>query len=142
MPKEVLTRIQSLVFPYDVCILKSEASLSRALEGVRAIRAEQVPRMAAADPHYLLKLWEVDAIAETTEWYLLASLARRESRAGHFRLDYPARDDASFLGWLELSPDGAGGMDVHLVPVPLEQYRFPVERYYSDQFRFPTSQTV
>ena len=141
-PKEVLTRIQSLVFPYDVCILKSEASLSRALEGVRAIRAEQVPRMAAADPHYLLKLWEVDAIAETTEWYLLASLARRESRAGHFRLDYPARDDASFLGWLELSPDGAGGMDVHLVPVPLEQYRFPVERYYSDQFRFPTSQTV
>lgn len=141
-PKEVLTEIQSLVFPYDVCILKSEASLTKALEKIRAIRSDQIPRMAASDPHYLLKLWEVDAIAETTEWYLLASLARKESRAGHFRLDYPNRDNANFFGWLELSPNGADSMEIHLIPVPLENYRFPVERYYSDQFCFSSTETV
>ena len=140
-PKSVLTKIQSLVFPYDVCILKSEASLTKALEGIRRIREEEVPKMAASDFHYLLKLWEVDAIAETTEWYLLASLARKESRAGHFRMDYPQRDDAQFLAWITLSRDGTG-IRMEKTPVPLERYRYPVERYYSDQFHFDPSQFV
>jgi fumarate reductase (CoM/CoB) subunit A len=35
-----------------------------------------------------------------------AALLRRETRGGHFRMDYPARDDANFLGNYVLSKDG------------------------------------
>lgn len=134
-PKQVLTEIQKLVFPYDVCILKSEASLTEALRRLTVIREEQVPRMAAADPHYLLKLCEVEAIAETTEWYLRASLARKESRAGHFRLDCPGRD-SSMLAWIVLRNGGGNRITMETCPVPVERYKYPVERYYSDLFCF------
>lgn len=133
--KQVLTEIQSLVFPYDVCILKSEASLAKALEQLLEIREQKIPRMAASDPHYLLKLHEVEAVAETTEWYLRASLARKESRAGHFRLDYPKRDE-SMLAWFVIRSDPEHGVTIHKKPVPVERYKYPVERYYSDNFRF------
>ncbi len=61
-PKEVLSRIQAVVFPYDVSIVKNGNALSRAQKELERIREEDLPRMKADDPHYLLKLREVEAI--------------------------------------------------------------------------------
>lgn len=135
-PKQVLTRIQTVMFPYDVSILKNGKALSRALEEIRRIREEDVPAMRADDPHYLLKLREVRSMAFVSELYLRASLERKESRAGHYREDFPSRDNSRYLAWLELARGENGAVDMTWKPVPLERYPLPVTRYYQDNFRF------
>ena len=137
-PKDMLTSIQKTVFPYGVSILKNEDSLRAALTELERIREEDLPRMAAADHHYLLKLHETRGVAFVSEMYVRASLERRETRAGHYREDYPRRDE-TWLAWLCLRKDGDGTPGFFRVPVPLEQYKYPVTRYYQDNFAFPVS---
>lgn len=134
--KEVLRKIQELVFPYDVSILKSEASLARALDELKRIQEELIPQMGSSDAHYLMKRKEVEAIAVTTEMYLKASLMRKETRGGHYREDYPKRNDQEWLGWIKIHQSDEG-MALDFDKVPLENYKHPVERYYQDNFVFP-----
>ena len=134
-PHEVLKKIQTVMFPYDVSILKTEASLQRALNEIMRIREEDIPAMGAADTHYLLKLREIRGMALVSELYLRASLERRESRAGHFREDYPQRADDG-LAWILIQRGENGSMQFSRKRVPLEKYRHPITRYYQDNFRF------
>lgn len=133
--KEVLRHIQSVVFPYDVSIIKSEQSLERARKELISIIENEVPEMAAADPHYLLKVIETRAVAFVSLMYVKASLERRETRAGHYREDYPTRD-GNDPAWLCLRRGEGTEPDFYRVPVPLQDYRFPVTRYYQDNFDF------
>ena len=135
-PVEVLREVRYAVFPYDVCILKNERSLKKALSKIEGIRAELLPRMAAKEPHYLMKLMEVRGIILLSELFVRASLARTESRAGHFRVDYPDRDEKNGLCWYVAS-QGKEGISIRCEPMPLERYRIKPTRYYSDNFRFP-----
>lgn len=134
-PKEVLTAIQETVSPYDVCILKSETNLKKALHKIESIRDELLPQMTARDAHYLLKLIEVRAIHLTSELLLRASLMRTESRAGHYREDYPDRDE-NWLKWIIVSQKD-GKLNLRTEPLPLDRYKFKPTRYYMDNFRFP-----
>lgn len=138
-PRDVLKKIQTAMFPYDVSILKTEASLQRALDEIVRIREEEIPNMAAADTHYLLKLREVRGMALVSELYLRASLERRESRAGHFREDFPNRAEDG-LAWLLIERGEDGAMHFSRKRVPLERYRHPITRYYQDNFRFVTEE--
>ncbi len=133
-PKEVLRRLQEIIDPYNVCLIKTEESLQRAMLYYQQAKEELVPRMGASDPHYLYKLYEVEATSLVTELYLRASLERRETRGGHYRADYPERDDR-LLGWIHLQK-GDKGLDVSLAPVPVERYKHPITRYYTDNFKF------
>lgn len=136
MPHDVLRAIQEVLFPYEVSIIKSEASLEDALTKLRVIQREQLPKMTAPDPHYLLKLIEVQGIAFISELYLRASLERKESRAGHFREDYPQRNNDDYLAWIVAERTDDGGIAFHKRPVPLAEYKHPITRYYSDNFTF------
>lgn len=133
-PKEVLTRIQTAVFPYDVSILKNDKALARAQTELERIRAEDLPRMRAADPHYLLKLREVEAICFVSLLFTRASQTRKESRAGHYREDYPQMDPSG-PAWLLLKPNGGDGEFVWR-PVPFAGYRHKLSRCYQDNFNF------
>ena len=92
--------------------------------------------MGNDDAHYLMKRLETEAIARVTEMYLKASLMRKETRGGHYREDYPERNDAEWLGWIKIARDG-GDMALTLDKVPVERYKHPIERYYQDNFAFP-----
>lgn len=137
-PNDVLGRIQAAVFPYDVSIIKNGQSLRKALNKLEKISAEDLPRMVAADPHYLLKLREVEAIAFISRLFVMASLAREESRAGHFREDFP-----------HLSPDGpawllvAHGKDGEPVLKKIKAVprgnKIPLTHCYQDNFSFSQS---
>lgn len=137
-PKQVLQEIQRVVFPYDVCILKSEASLKTSWERIKRIKRELLSQMAARDPHYLMKLFEVRGIAFVTECFLRASLMRTETRAGHYREDYPDRDDKNWLKWIVVSRKN-GELILRTESVPFEKYKFRPTRYYMDNFIFPKS---
>lgn len=133
-PKEVLTRIQTAVFPYDVSIVKNSRALSRSQNELERIREEDLPRMRASDFHYLLKLREVDAICFVSLLYVRASQMRKESRAGHFREDYPTMDPNG-PAWLMLKPNGGEG-EFFWRAVPFASYRHKLSRCYQDNFSF------
>ena len=92
--------------------------------------------MTAQDPHYLMKLMEARGMALVAEMYLRASLARKKSRCGHFREDYPLRAGAP--EWIRLSR-GENGMNIEFTPVPCGEEGYPVKpyRYYMDDFDYP-----
>ncbi|MCL5960401.1 MAG: FAD-binding protein [Chloroflexi bacterium] len=115
-PDGVTRRLQEAIFPYDVLILKNEASLTSALQQIQRIRDEDRPGMAARDVHELIKLRETENMILNAELMLRASLIRKESRAGHFREDYPLRDDANWLKWIALKKDGEDGVRAEMAP--------------------------
>jgi succinate dehydrogenase / fumarate reductase flavoprotein subunit len=135
-PKEALRQIQATVFPHDVSILKHADSLKRASQKLDRLEAETVPRMAAADAHYLMKLMEVRSILLMSQLYVRASIVRTESRAGHYRADYPERDDTKWLGQIMVSLD-SGRFNLRFEPLPMDRYAIRPTRYYSDNFTFP-----
>lgn len=134
--KKALRQVQEAVFPYDVCVLKNGVSLKRALDEIQRIKEEVVPQVGAPDPHFLLKLIEVQGIVFTTEMFLRASLMRTESRAGHFREDYPSYDDQNWLKWIVIGKEN-GNLSFHTEPVPIKEYKFKPVRHYMDNFAFP-----
>lgn len=133
--KQVLRKIQELVFPYDVSILKTEQTLKHALDELMHIQSDFIPQMGNKDAHYLMKRKETEAIAFITEMYLRASLMRRETRGGHYREDYPTRND-EWLGWIKISKNKQK-MELTFEKVPIENYKHPIKRYYQDNFVFP-----
>lgn len=132
--KEVMRRLQEIVDPYNVCLIKRESDLARAMFYCQQAKEELVPRMGAADPHCLYKLYETRATALVTELYLTASLERKETRGGHYRVDFPNRNP-NLLGWIHLQK-GENGPETSFYRMPVERYRFPIERYYTDNFDF------
>jgi succinate dehydrogenase/fumarate reductase flavoprotein subunit len=94
--------------------------MNEALAKVLALK-EQLPQLAAPDPHYLAACHVAEAMVLGAELFYRASLAREESRGWHLREDFPERDDADFLKWIELR-DAGGEMAVSLHDIPIERY--------------------
>ncbi|MBN1626715.1 MAG: FAD-binding protein, partial [Deltaproteobacteria bacterium] len=135
-PEVVITEILRTIYPYDVCVLKSEASLKKALARIEMIRDELLPEMDSRDLHYLAKSKDVRSMALMAEMFLRASLMRKESRASHYRIDYPARDDRNWLKWIIINYEG-GKLSLGTEPLPLDKYRIKSWGCYSDNFHFP-----
>ena len=133
-PKDVVRRMQEIVNPVDVSILKTGRGLSRALAELEDARDNILPLLTASVPHYLLKLAEARAMTLLTEIYLKSALARKESRCGHFREDYPKRQEQ--IAWVNVEKRD-GEICATLAPVPLERYPVKPYRYYMDDFAYP-----
>ena len=134
-PKDVVRTLQEIVVPLDVSILKAAAGLTGALEKTRELMDGIIPVMGAEDPHYLGKLTEARGMGLLTECYLAASLARKESRAGHFRADFPQRDNKHDVYWVDISRRN-GRLKVERTRLPMEEYPIVPTEYYMDQFTF------
>ena len=116
----VVRRVQDVMAPVGYSIFKSAERMDEALATVLEIK-EQLPTLAAGDPHLLAACHEAEAMVLCAEMFYRSSLARKESRGWHLREDFPERDDAGFLKWIELR-DADGEMAVSLRDVPLERY--------------------
>ena len=134
-PKDVIRRLQEIIAPINVCILKTANGLHNALEQLEELKKIVLPKMSAQDPHYLLKMTEAKGMAVMTECFLKASLARTESRCGHFRADYPNRDTTSPTYYLIVNKKdnciATSRRDIPELPKDKDQ------SYYMDNFKFP-----
>ncbi len=82
-------------------VFRTEDSLEQALADVRALirryRNVCVQDKSRAFNTDLLEAIELGFLLDLAEVVVLGSLLRKESRGGHFREDYPKRDDVNFM---------------------------------------------
>jgi succinate dehydrogenase / fumarate reductase flavoprotein subunit len=83
----------------------------------------------------LLEAVELGFLLELAEVISVAAIHRKESRGGHFREDFPDRDDENFMHHTmtyldpEAETDGIKGMRLETKPVIVTRYQ-PMERKY------------
>ncbi len=121
-PEKVLSEIQETMAPYPVCIRRSEKSLSKALRIIERIRDNDLPGLAAEDPHELGKAHEAVNMTLAAELYLRAALTRKESRSDHFRVEFPKLDNRNWLKWINLRKDKDGSPLMEFEDVPVSRY--------------------
>ncbi len=92
-PVEMVHAVQDVMVPVGYSIYKSADRMTEALDKVLALK-EQVPELAADDPHHLAACHVAEAMVLGAELFYRASLAREETRGWHIREDFPERDDA------------------------------------------------
>ena len=133
-PKDVIADMREVMSAPDIALMKTGQGLTRGLDRVAEVREEFAPRMGARDAHELAKLFEAQSTILLTDLSLTAALTRKESRAGHFREDFPERDNAHWLKWIEQKMVD-GRRELHTVPV--NEYPIKPYRYYMDNFTWP-----
>jgi succinate dehydrogenase/fumarate reductase flavoprotein subunit len=121
-PTEILTMLQQAIFPYDVCLLKTEDRLKAALKEITRIKEKELPDMFAENPHELVKFHETKNMLLCAELFLLASIERKESRECHYREDYPVLNNKEWLKWINFTKGSNGAPQISFERVPVEKY--------------------
>ncbi|MCG2800521.1 MAG: succinate dehydrogenase flavoprotein subunit [Cellulomonas sp.] len=82
-------------------VFRTEASLTQALADIRALavryRSVSVQDKSRSFNTDLLEAVELGFLLDLAEVVVVGALNRKESRGGHFREDYPTRDDAQYM---------------------------------------------
>ncbi|MCR6488637.1 succinate dehydrogenase flavoprotein subunit [Amycolatopsis sp. OK19-0408] len=117
-------------------VYRTEDTLKQALTDIQALKA-RYGRITVADKgkRYntdLLEAVELGFLLELAEVLVVGAIARKESRGGHAREDYPTRDDTNFMRHTMAYKQGAElSSDIRLdyKPVTFTRYE-PMERKY------------
>ncbi|MFC5380193.1 succinate dehydrogenase flavoprotein subunit [Aquipuribacter nitratireducens] len=117
-------------------VYRTEATLKQAEVDIARLK-ERYARVGVTDKGRrfntdLLEAVELGFLLELAEVLVVSARNRNESRGGHFREDYPTRDDTNFMRHTMAyrEPDG-GGTGVRIDWKPVVQTRYePMERKY------------
>jgi succinate dehydrogenase/fumarate reductase flavoprotein subunit len=134
-----LAELQETIFAADVLILKEEKRLAAALSRIQALEEEVASGIAVRGPRDLMRFYELKNMVMIAKLFLSASLMREETRASHYREDFPRRDDARWTKWIFVRfQDGVPIFEPR--EVPTGSYRHQLEGFYMDNFRWPGSE--
>ena len=100
-PMELECAIRYICETY-IGTFKSEGKLREGMRRLRTLKRDFLPRMAAKNPHYLMRAMEVRNIMDLVEVHFAATFERKETRGSYIRLDYPEMD-TSRDGFITLS---------------------------------------
>ena len=118
-------------------VFRTAESLTATLTEIRSLRgryaAVGVQDKGRSYNTDLLEAVELGFLLDLAEVVVVGALAREESRGGHFREDFPTRDDANWLkhtmAYLRRTPDGGTRVELDSKPVTITRYT-PMERKY------------
>jgi succinate dehydrogenase / fumarate reductase, flavoprotein subunit len=120
----------------NASVYRTEATLKQAEVDIAALK-ERYLRIGVADRgrRYnteLLEAVELGFLLDLAEVLVVSAKARNESRGGHFREDYPTRDDVNFMRHTMAYRVGSGmETEIRLDYKPVVQTRYqPMERKY------------
>ncbi len=99
-PHAIRKEMQALM-DEKVGVYRTGSGLEEAIDKIHELQA-RYKRIRIDDRGFkwntdLMEAWELGALLDLAEVTAFAALARTESRGGHYREDYPNRDDVNFL---------------------------------------------
>lgn len=100
--------------------------LEAALEALLEIRANDLPRLRARDPHGLAKVWGLFQYTQVLEATLRAYLYRTESRVAFLREDFPVIDNVNWLRIVLVQRQG-NTLKLWDEPIPESFHLIPVQ---------------
>ncbi|MER6621099.1 succinate dehydrogenase flavoprotein subunit [Streptomyces sp. NPDC000931] len=121
----------------NVMVFRTEQTIKTAVEKIAELR-ERYKNVAIQDKGRrfntdLLEAIELGNLLDLAEVMAVSALARKESRGGHYREDYPNRDDVNFMrhtmAYREVGADGTETVRLDYKPVVQTRYQ-PMERKY------------
>ncbi|MEU2181609.1 succinate dehydrogenase flavoprotein subunit [Streptomyces thermolilacinus] len=121
----------------NVMVFRTEQTIKTAVEKIAELRA-RYKNVAIQDKGKrfntdLLEAIELGNLLDLAEVMAVSALARKESRGGHYREDYPNRDDVNFMrhtmAYREVGDDGTETVRLDYKPVVQTRYQ-PMERKY------------
>jgi fumarate reductase (CoM/CoB) subunit A len=95
-PEEIKRHIKEIMWKY-VGIVRSESSLKEAIDRLDYIRQTKLSEVFVANWIELLAAFEATNMLQVAEIITRSALFREETRAMHFRVDYPQQDDKKWL---------------------------------------------
>jgi succinate dehydrogenase / fumarate reductase flavoprotein subunit len=118
---DVAYRIHEAVVPMKYNRQREAGRMKEALGIVQDAR-NRLSRVSAGDFHDLARYHAAESMVMAAEFTYRSALMRQESRAGHFREDFPKRDDKNWFKWITIErKDGAPYLAT--LPVPVEKYK-------------------
>jgi succinate dehydrogenase / fumarate reductase flavoprotein subunit len=114
-------------------VFRDEAGLTEAHEIIRRLKEEA--SVAAVDDRGtvfnqdVLGAIELGYMLDVAECIVMGALERKESRGAQFRLDFPKRDDDTWLKHITLSRNGSDVPEISYSEVTMTQWE-PQERTY------------
>jgi len=121
LPDDVIQGIQEVIVPTKYNLRRRKDRMEEALSRVEKVQ-QKLPELWAKDGHGLGKCHEARSMTVCAEMNFRAALMRTESRGGHYREDYPERDDKNWLKWI-IVKQKAGKMVLSTEPVPIDKYK-------------------
>ena len=123
----------------NVQVFRTDETLREALDVIAGLR-ERYKNIGIQDRGKrfnldLLEAVELGFLLEIAEVVTVAAIHRKESRGGHFREDFPDRDDTNFMQHTmtyrdsDSEAEGIPGMRLEWKPVVITRYQ-PMERKY------------
>ena len=121
----------------NVMVFRTEQTIKTAVEKIAELR-ERYLNVSIQDKGKrfntdLLEAIELGNLLDLAEVMAVSALARKESRGGHYREDYPNRDDVNFMrhtmAYREVGDDGTETVRLDYKPVVQTRYQ-PMERKY------------
>ncbi|GGW84457.1 succinate dehydrogenase flavoprotein subunit [Streptomyces malachitofuscus] len=121
----------------NVMVFRTEQTIKTAVEKIAELRG-RYKNVAIQDKGKrfntdLLEAVELGNLLDLAEVMAVSALARKESRGGHYREDYPNRDDVNFMrhtmAYREVGADGTETVRLDYKPVVQTRYQ-PMERKY------------
>ncbi|MEV5351527.1 succinate dehydrogenase flavoprotein subunit [Streptomyces sp. NPDC093516] len=121
----------------NVMVFRTEQTIKTAVEKIAELR-ERYKNVSIQDKGKrfntdLLEAIELGNLLDLAEVMAVSALARKESRGGHYREDYPNRDDVNFMrhtmAYREVGADGTETVRLDYKPVVQTRYQ-PMERKY------------
>ncbi|WP_026529744.1 succinate dehydrogenase flavoprotein subunit [Haematomicrobium sanguinis] len=120
-------------------VFRSKETMQKALDDIESFR-ERYKNISIEDKGKrfnldLLEAVELGFLLDIAEVMTVAALSREESRGGHYREDFPERDDENFMehSMVYKDPnaetDGIKGIKLETKPVVFTRYQ-PMERKY------------
>ncbi|ANH93078.1 MULTISPECIES: succinate dehydrogenase flavoprotein subunit [unclassified Streptomyces] len=121
----------------NVMVFRTEQTIKTAVEKIAELRARyrnvSIQDKGKRFNTDLLEAIELGNLLDLAEVMAVSALARKESRGGHYREDYPNRDDVNFMrhtmAYREVGADGSESIRLDYKPVVQTRYQ-PMERKY------------